>query len=115
MPCMLIKKIGFKVRPNANLTRNINCLRAIGQKLLRSDRGEEAVAVFERWIEQQPGQAWAHDNLARAWQRLNQPQKAQASQLQAVEIANRGAHKYQAHFEKRLSTLQAAMKEQTEE
>lgn len=107
----LSKEYGFPILPRAERWNNVNCLRWIGQKLIKEERFEEAIEVLQRRVMYRPTSALAYQSLAQAYEANQQLTKAILTQKQAVEFAQKGNEKEVERFTNYLTEL---MQQKTE-
>jgi predicted alpha/beta superfamily hydrolase len=79
----LSARYGFKILPRAERWNSVNSLSWIGRDLLRNDKPEEAVEVFERWVAYKPESVEALKELAKGYEAKGEPARA----LGAIEKA----------------------------
>ncbi|UII31474.1 hypothetical protein LVD17_24585 [Fulvivirga ulvae] len=83
----LSDEYGFEVYPNADRLYSMSCLKNIGRRLLGSKKTEEAIEVYEYWVELYPSSHLAHYYLGLSYKENEDDNNAITSFEKAYALA----------------------------
>ncbi|WP_020532582.1 alpha/beta hydrolase-fold protein [Flexithrix dorotheae] len=83
----LSDEYGFQIYPNTDRLYSMSCLKNIGRRLLGERKIEEAIEVYNYWVELYPSSHLSHYYLGLAYKENNENNKAIATFKKAYDIA----------------------------
>ncbi|MEM9000406.1 MAG: alpha/beta hydrolase-fold protein [Bacteroidota bacterium] len=99
---------GFTVYPNMDRLYSMSCIKNVGSRLLREDRFNEAIELYQYWTDLYPQSAKAHAYLGYAQKHAENFKASRVSYEKAVAIAKKESNPQVITYQKALDELKTS-------
>ncbi|MEM1002911.1 MAG: alpha/beta hydrolase-fold protein [Bacteroidota bacterium] len=96
---------GFPIYPTVNRLYSMSCLKNIGRQLLRNNKVEEAIAIYEYWVTLYPLSHLAHYHLGLAFQEHQDHKNAITAFEKAYSLALQQERKASSIYKQAIDNL----------